>query len=239
MFSQEAMSPDQQPPPVPDPSFSSSVARAIRILEEWLEDPNQAAALDDLPEGVFVRNLDRTLILANRAYRDLFEPGQAQAGRSSRVYLPPDLVRISDASDTLLLEGVKSLEFHHEIEGASGERNELLVHKRLMRGPEHPPYLVGVLRLLARHENGARPPRADLKTAARIVAGFDEIDLKICRGICGGATNQALSVDQGMTTRAIEMRRQKILSQLGLSHTVELVKVLVRLQDRGYLDLGI
>jgi hypothetical protein len=230
---------ENQPPAVPDTSFHEAVAQAIQIVDGWLVDPNQSAELDQLPEGVFVRNLDGTLVLSNAAYRSLFEPGQASAGRSSRIYLSADMRRISEATDALLLDGVKSIEMQHEFEGVPGQRHDLIVHKRLLRGPEHPPYLVGVLRSLARHETGTRTPRPDLKSAARIVGGFDDVDLKICRGVCGGATNQALSAELGMTTRAIEMRRQKILSQLGLSHTVELVKLLVRLQDRGYLDLGI
>jgi hypothetical protein len=239
MTSQEAMPTEPSLPAAPEPSFHDAVAQAIQIVESWLVDPNQAVELDPLPEGVFVRNLDGTLVLSNAAYRGLFEPGQASAGRSSRIYLSDDLRRISEATDALLLDGVKSIEMHHEFDGAPGQRYDLLVYKRLLRGAEHPPYLVGVLRALARYETGVQTPRHDLKSAARVMGGFDEVDLKICRGICGGATNQALSAELGMTTRAIEMRRQKILSQLGLNHTVGLVKLLVRLQDRGYLDLGI
>lgn len=237
MNSQEAMA-DNQPSDF-SPPFRDSVARAMEIVENWRVDPNRASELDDLTDGVFVRNLERTLVLSNAAYRELFDPGQAATGRSSRVYLPPEMVRISDASDALLFEGVKSVEVEQESETAPGQRYDFLVHKRMLRGPEHPPYLVGIVRPIARHAQGSQAPRADLRAAARIVAGFDDVDLRICRGICGGATNQALSVDQGMTTRAIEMRRQKILTQLGLNHTVELVKLLVRLQDRGHLDLGI
>lgn len=223
----------------PDPPFPEAVARAFDVVRKWIADPKLAGELDEMPDGVFVRNLERTLVLSNTAYRNLFEPGKASTGRSSRVYLSSDLARISDASDALLLEGVKSIEMHHEFEGTPGQRYDMVVHKRLLLGPEHPPYLVGVLRLLTQHESGSQSPPVDLRTAARVVGAFDEVDLKICRGICGGATNQALSGDLGMTTRAIEMRRHKILGQLGLSHTVELVKLLVRLQDRGYLDLGI
>jgi hypothetical protein len=224
--------------PPPDLPFHEAVTRAMELVNRWLVDHNDVAELSEFPDGVFVRNLDRTLVLSNAAYRALFPPGQAANGRSSRMYLSANVGRISEGSDALLVEGVKSVELEHEFDLTHGERYSLRVHKRLIRGQEHPPYLVGVLRPIARHETGA-PPRPDLTAAARLVNAFDEIDLKICRGICGGATNQSLSGDLGMTTRAIEMRRQKILTQLGLSQTVELVKLLVRLQDRGFLDLGI
>lgn len=239
MISQEAMAIEIERLDAPDPSFYDAVVQSVQILDRWLADPSRSEDLDALPDGVFVRNLDGALVLSNAAYRALFEPGQASPGRSSRVYLPDDLRRISEGSDALLLAGVKSIEMRHEFEGTPGDRYDLLVYKRLLRGPDHPPYLLGVLRLLARHEPSPDGRRLDLKASARVVGTFDDVDLRICRGICGGATNQSLSVDLGMTTRAVEMRRQKILSQLGLNHTVELVKLLVRLQDRGHLDLGI
>ncbi|HEV7282251.1 MAG TPA: hypothetical protein VGN57_18760 [Pirellulaceae bacterium] len=229
---------EQHVPPAAALSFQDAVARATALIERWLHDPNDLAELDAFPDGIFVRNLDRMLVLSNAAYRALFPPGQVSAGRSSLMYLSADVKRISERSDNLLLEGLKFLEMEHEFELTPGQMCDLLVYKRLIRGPEHPPYFVGVLRPVGRYETSS-PIRPDLKTAARLVSEFDDVDLKICRGICDGATNQALSVELAMTTRAIEMRRQKILSQLGLSQTVELVKLLVRLQDRGYLDLGI
>ena len=42
-----------------------------------------------------------------------------------------------------------------------------------------------------------------------------------------------------MTTRGIELRKQKAFASLGVAKAVDLARLLVRLQDRGYLDLGI
>lgn len=210
----------------------------MELVNRWLLNHDDVAELHEFPDGIFVRNLERTLVLSNAAFRALFPPGQVSNGRSSRIYLSASVRRYSEGSDALLIDGVKSLELEHEFDLNPGEKWDLRVHKRLIRGQDHPPYLVGILRPIARHDTDVQP-RPDLIDAARLVGEFDEIDLKICRGICSGATNQVLSGDLGMTTRAVEMRRQKILAQLGLNQTVELVKLLVRLQDRGYLDLGI
>lgn len=43
----------------------------------------------------------------------------------------------------------------------------------------------------------------------------------------------------GMTTRAVELRKQKAFANLGVEKAVDLTRLLVRLQDRGYLDLGL
>lgn len=226
-------------PPDDDPvePFELSVSRALEVVQGWMEDPNRASDLDDLIDGVFVRNMDKTLILSNRSYRELFLPGSAIPGRSSQYYLAPDVAKTSEATDAILFEGARWIEWERPFDLGDGRRADLRIHKCVLRGPTHPPLLIGVIRRIGEPiEAGVA---RDMETSARVVGGFDAADLRICRGICAGSTNQALSAELGMTTRAVEMRRQKILSQLGLSHTVELVKLLVRLQDRGYLDLGI
>jgi DNA-binding NarL/FixJ family response regulator len=60
----------------------------------------------------------------------------------------------------------------------------------------------------------------------------------LCRQTALGVSSRELGERLSMTTRGVELRKQKAFSKLGVAKAVDLARLLTRLQDRGYLDLG-
>lgn len=196
--------------------------------------------LNDWPDGVVVKNAEGVIVYSNQAHADAFTPGSTAVGRMSSAYLDPPMAKRSSQIEQLVFDGVPYVECEHSGFGPDGSVYRVQTHKRSLRSLGTPGYaLLGIVRVVERSEAAVASKAIDLATACERFRQLSERDQEICCRTALGVSSRELGESLGMTTRGIELRKQKAFAKLGVSKAVDLARLLVRLQDRGYLDLGV
>lgn len=221
--------------------FAETVAAIERIvLEAHADVTPDLSALDDFGECVYIKNDASAVVECNDAYAKLTAGRQSSLGRTGRMFLDRSIVELSEHSDRLVMAGARAVELEHVGTLANGVTHALLTHKRRLKLQLHPGLaILGVTRIGERVDG---PHAASLANSARLLGSFHALekrDREVCRLVAGGASSRQIAEQFGMTARAIEMRRHKIFEKLGVSSTLQLACDLVRLQERGLLDLGL
>ncbi|MEQ8847200.1 PAS domain-containing protein [Botrimarina sp.] len=196
--------------------------------------------LNGFEDCVHIKNAEGILVYVNDAHRDWFTPGASPLGRHCEAFLDPVIAGTAVKLDEMVMAGCPYIECEHYGPGPSGESYHMLTHKRSLRSLGTPGLAVlGLTRLLAHDGDGPTQQHVDLACAAAKFRALAESDREICRLTVTGVSSREVAERFDMTTRAIELRKQKAFAALGVGKAVDLTRLLVRLQDRGYLDLGL
>ena len=143
-------------------------------------------------------------------------------------------------TDELVIQGCSYVECEHLGRAPDGSAYRFLTLKRSLKDLGEPGLaIVGVTRVLEELEESSERSDLEYGEVFKKFLQLDERDREICRLTALGASSRELAEQFAMTTRGIELRKQKALASLGVSKAVELVRLLVRLQDKGFLDLGL
>lgn len=195
--------------------------------------------LSEFGECVFLKNADGVCIFSNKAHRQLFTQGGSPIGRNASAFLDPLVASLSVKQDALLFEGCRYVECEHTSIGPDGVLYKMLTHKRSLQSLNAPGLAVlAVMRLERQSDTAAAVRQLDLATACARYRELSERDQELCRQTALGVSSRELGERLNMTTRGVELRKQKAFSKLGVAKAVDLARLLTRLQDRGYLDLG-
>lgn len=195
-------------------------------------------ALDEVEECVSIKNSEGVLVYCNTAHRQTMSPHASPLGRTAHSYLDSITAQRSEAVEQLIGESCPFVELEHAGCGPDGAYTRFHACKRNLRTLGNPGLAVlSVVRVVERDEDAAK--RLDLVTQSEKFRELSERDQQICRQTALGVSSRELAELFGMTTRAIELRKQKAFAHLGVDKAVDLTRLLVRLQDRGYLDLGL
>lgn len=224
-----------------DEAFRDVVDRVTAIVFDASEGVWKAdSQLDQFADNIYLKNPDGTLIHANEAYLRNFSPGGSPIGRSGQKFLEKTVVNVSKLTDELILGGSRMLEIEHVGRTADGRLFAMRTHKRNLAPLGNLGLAVlGITRLEEAIQEDEPVKRYDLSELYRIYNTLSESDREIARLIGLGVTGREIAEQLDMTGRTVELRKKKILDALSLEQTVDLIKLLVRLEDRGYLDLGL
>jgi DNA-binding CsgD family transcriptional regulator len=227
---------------------SSSTGRPLSLIADEIEGILRALGnsgdhdfepLSEFGECVFLKNADGVCIFSNKAHRQLFTQGGSPIGRNASAFLDPLVASLSVKQDSLLFEGCRYVECEHTSIGPDGVLYKMLTHKRSLQSLNSPGLAVlGVMRLERQSDTAAAVRQLDLATACARFRELSERDQELCRQTALGVSSRELGERLNMTTRGVELRKQKAFSKLGVAKAVDLARLLTRLQDRGYLDLG-
>ncbi len=218
---------------------ADSAYDAIREAIERGE--NDFSFLDQVTDSVCVKNANGVVVYSNEAHRKAFSPALSPIGRTSHAYLDASMAERAEAIQGLILGGCPFVECEHSGPGPDGTIYRMMVHKRSLQELGAPGLaILGVIRVVAREECGkSASARLDLAASCSNFRELSDRDQEICRLTALGVSSRELGERLGMTTRGIELRKQKAFAHLGTAKAVDLARLLVRLQDRGYLDLGL
>jgi DNA-binding CsgD family transcriptional regulator len=195
--------------------------------------------LSEFSECVFLKNADGVCIFSNKAHRQLFAQIGSPIGRTASAYLDTVGTTLIERQDALLLDGCRYVECEHTNTGPDGVLYKTLTHKRSLQSLNAPGLaILAILRLERQSDPGSATRRLDLATACARFRELSERDQELCRQTALGVSSRELGERLNMTTRGVELRKQKAFSKLGVAKAVDLARLLTRLQDRGYLDLG-
>ena len=219
----------------------SLIADEIEVLLTTLgsDGEHDFSPLSEYDECVFLKNADGVCIYSNKAHRQLFTPSGSPIGRTASAYLDPLSTTLSDRQDALLIDGCRYVECEHTNVGPDGVLYKMLTHKRSLQSLNTPGLaILGIIRLERQNGSDAISLRLDLATACARFRELSARDQELCRQTALGVSSRELGERLNMTTRGVELRKQKAFSKLGVAKAVDLARLLTRLQDRGYLDLG-
>lgn len=222
-------------------TFQDAVLGITKLVFEGLqENRTQLEKIHDAEDCVYVKNEEGTLTWVNQAYKRLFSSTESPVGRHAKAFIDPSILDTSKHTDALILSGSDHLECDHTGSASDGQHYLMRTYKRSLRPLKQPGYVIlGITRPLELLPENQTDPRAALVQAAAAFRELDERDQEICRQIALGATSAEIGKALGMSGRNVDIRRKNGFAALGIEKPVELVRVLVRLQERGYLDLGL
>lgn len=196
--------------------------------------------LSEYEECVFLKNADGVVVYSNDAHRRRFTPEASPIGRVSSSYLDPLLAARGAKLESLLIEGCRFVECEHTGPCPDGSVYKIHAHKRSLKSLNAPGLaILGVLRLEKQSDDASATQRVNLAVACSKFRELSERDQEMCRLTALGVSSRELGERLGMTTRGVELRKQKAFAKLGVAKAVDLARLLTRLQDRGYLDLGL
>ncbi len=192
---------------------------------------------DHLSDSVFIKNVDRIITFSNRAFRDNFSSGKSTIGMRSDAFLQESIEAVSEKTDDLVLSGVDKLEFEHI--GFCHDRRKYLfrTYKQSLIENHHEPFaILGIARPIQELSVEDDEEYRDVFQLFKIYSGLPDQDKTICLNLAVGKTPSETAEIMGMTTRAIEMRRKKILHRMGFSRPVEIVIAMTRFGERKLVN---
>lgn len=196
--------------------------------------------LNRFEESVAIKNANGVVVYCNEAHRRTFSPEVSPIGRTSHAYLDPTVASRAELMASLVLGGCPYVEGEQSGPGPDGSVYRMVAHKRSLKELGSPGMaLLTIIRVLDRSEPSEQAGPADLSASSNRFRELAERDQEICRLTALGVSSRELGERLGMTTRGIELRKQKAFAALGVAKAVDLARLLVRLQDRGYIDLGL
>lgn len=247
------MSPEEEPK-ASEAAFSNGAApsaapRPVQFIANEIEGALRAhgsdgehdfSALSEYEECVFIKNADGVCVFSNKAHRRLFSQQASPVGRSASAFLDPRVVSLSEKQDALLFGGCRYVECEHTSPGPDGVIYKMLTHKRSLQSLGAPGVaLLGVIRLEKQDDGAAVSRHLDLATACARFRELSDRDQELCRQTALGVSSRELGERLNMTTRGVELRKQKAFAKLEVAKAVDLARLLTRLQDRGFVDLGL
>ncbi|QDV70534.1 hypothetical protein Poly24_42580 [Rosistilla carotiformis] len=207
-----------------------------RVLTCIRQQQSLQASIADEPDSIFIKSANGHTQIVNSAYHLRFTAGIDPAGKPGDSYLHSSIIDVSQRSDKMVLGGCSTVQFNHVGEDALGRTLQFRTYKRSLQEAGDPRYaILGITRVLGIVASKA-PTRSHLSDKWQRFEQLDPTDRQLAIEIAGGRR----TIDHGRgEANAIDSRYNAILQTMEVESQVELIKLLVRLQDNGFGDLGI
>lgn len=214
-------------------------AIAIRCLTECLPLDSQLGAL---PDCIYIKSSDLKIVYANESYRNVFSTDSLPIGRSADSILHGSVLSVSKASDQMILAGSPLVIFEHFGQDATGRFVQFRTLKRSLQGEGH--VAVAILGISCVQTILDDPLDNRTKLAVLVdrwnrFQSMDAADREIAIEFARGATSSKIALQRDVSKRSIEYRRNAIHAALEVESQVELAKLLVRFEEKGFCELGL
>jgi DNA-binding CsgD family transcriptional regulator len=220
-----------------DVSFDVAVSRVCDQLNRWFAGPRKKLPeIDCFPEPVYLKSSSAMIVHANAAYHDFFAHGMSAAGRLATSFLDNSVIRVSEHSDALILSGADQLQFEHHCLGPNNRWFKFRTFKKSMLEYQDVAYdILGISRPLAVETSGQEKARTDsLEEKHLAYSQMEPTDRRICNLIAEGRSTKEIASVIDVTSKTIENRRRKILDRLEHQQPIDIVKTMVRFEERGF-----
>lgn len=226
------------------PSYENEFSRAVREIvssvEGWLGASDiQSLDLDLFRDCVHIKTATNTVAFANRAYSTFFGSNERLSDSNCERHLDEIMHAVSQKTDELLLHNVQTIELDHVAIGPDGYTYQVKTHKRWLSPNRRGPAILGVSRIMQRLDQ--RPPHTfeQLAMMAKKYDAMEKEDRLLCNLIAAGLSTKDIAERLGCTTRTVENRRNRIMDEFGVAKSVEIVKLMVRMSDSGFIAVEV
>ncbi len=149
----------------------------------------------------------------------------------------PRYVKLSQLTDTVIMDGVLSIEFEHVGRDALGREFIFRSFKRRLDEFKDPQFHILLFsRPIALVGNGELERRRSLNELLVLYQQLDKVDQAICLGDAHGESTKHIAATVQMTTRSVELRRNKIIEHFGFRRSIDIVVLIVRLAEHGLIE---
>jgi AraC-like DNA-binding protein len=219
------------------PHFEREKKEVVSSILRWAEsgrsEPMDFSGFECI---VAVQSMERIVTAENKPFRDLFMGGRSALGWNADSLLSVDAQRTWQNADQMILDGACYLELKHEASFLDGRRGTLITYRRRLDELHDPSYkLLLVSRIVAFSDASLTKKKRSLNELFSQLQQLDANDQLICRHYAMGDPTKEIAKRVGLTSRSVEMRRQKILTAFGFERPVEIIKMMVRLEEHGMI----
>ncbi len=226
------------------PSYETDFTKAVREIvasvEAWLLSSDiHTLDLDQFRDCVHIKTATNTIAFANRAYSTFFGSNERLSGSNCERHLDEIMHAVSQKSDELLVHNVQMIELDHVAIGPDGCSYQVKTLKRWLSPNRRGPAILGVSRIMQRLDQ--RPPHTfeQLAMMAKKYDSLEKEDRLLCNLISAGLSTKDIAERLGCTTRTVENRRNRVMDEFGVAKPVDIVKLMVRMADCGFIAVEI
>jgi DNA-binding CsgD family transcriptional regulator len=146
----------------------------------------------------------------------------------------------ADKIESLIFDGAPFVICENVGVGLNGATYHVVAHAASLKSLNAPGLaILGVMKLTVRDDRKNIVKQTDLTVTYAKFRELNTRDQDICRQTALGVSSRELGESLDMTTRGVELRKQKIFAKLGVAKAVDLARLLTRLQDNGFIDMGL
>ncbi|WP_197356021.1 helix-turn-helix transcriptional regulator [Aureliella helgolandensis] len=217
------------------------------VIEAGKRSESVAVVLETCEYCAYIKGPQGNLLAANSVYDRVFGNGRPVAGRSPEAFLDDSTLTISQASDQMIAGGCTLIVFDHvgnsatadgaTRDGGGQSRIQYRTIKKSLQGLGIPGFAcLGVTRVI-----GTLPPARNTRLGAawKMFCSFPKRTQQLAVMLARGESQRVISKKLSISTRTLASQRAHVLQSLGVVNTHELSRLLVRVQDAGYEDLGL
>ncbi len=217
--------------------FDEEKAKVLEYILEWgIGSRTKALDFSQFESSIGVKNSERVIVVDSSLFRAHYAEPRTLIGKHTDSIVDMRLRKIAQLSDEMILDGVTQVEFEHVATIAEGQTCLFTTFKRRLDELCDPNFMILIMsrpiKIVAPSDTERRRSLSELLV---MFQQLDDIDRAICFGHGNGEQIKDIAAKVGMTTRSVENRRQKIMDLFGFTRPVEIVKLLVRLDERGLL----
>lgn len=217
--------------------FGRAVGEVEQYLREWFSGPrSRSPQLDRFAFPVYLKNRQRVLTLVNSSYQNFFCREELPVGKHSDSVLTASISKVSAESDAIILDGYSRIELDHPGIGPNNRRYLMRTHKVDLSGYKYKPYAILGISIPIRVLDDPQGHHPNVEESFLIYESFDPDDKHICTMYALGETTRSIAEYLGRSPKTVENHRHEILKRLGLSKPVEIIRLLVRFEERGLID---
>lgn len=219
--------------------LAAATPEALVALEQHL------GPIAELPscEAVFVADRHGKVLAASRRFKEIFFPQGAGLHLGGPGAFAPvgdqDLLR---ATDDIILNGLTDrVEFRHAFDSPQRGTIKLSTVKMpLVDSNGRITGVVGISRPVIESASLVEGLTDEqVKEKVERIAAMGDKEVQMLRMICCGCSNKEIAHAVAAPLRTVENRRRRIMIGLGVQSLADLVKLVIRLQDAGQIDLQI
>lgn len=218
--------------------FKNVIEEVQQRIDQFLAGPkDRHPDFDDIEDCVYLKNSDRINTCGNRAFKTLFASGVTTVGMATDSFLKSSVAKTSVQTDRLILDGITLLEFEHVGVGSDNKNYQFRTFKRSYQDRLYEPFaILGITRPVALINDSEGLLPENVQKHFLVYKGFTEQEQVICRGIASGLSSKEIAEVLDLSSRAIEIKRKKMMNALHFERPIEIVKMMVRFQERGMVD---
>lgn len=213
---------------------------ANRLIETLRTTSDSCDVLTATAHCVYVKSVDGQILFTNASYDTVFGHGVSPVGRYASAFLDDVIGTVAAESDKLLLNGCSTIQFDHPGRDSQGRELRLRTVKKSLLGMGHPKAaILGLTQVLHVSADEHALKVFGLARHWQVFQRLDERDRRIAVLLSEGAKSRPIAEQFDVTEKTVDNRRSHILRHLGLKNTMDLARLLCRLQDNGFCDFGL
>ncbi|TWT81864.1 response regulator [Planctomycetes bacterium CA13] len=211
------------------------------LVEAFRKNCSLHGAIAHAVDSVYIKTVDNQILVTNTVYEQTFSGPVSSVGRFGEDFLNETIMPISSRSDALLLSGCSTVEFEHAGRDSQGRAMLLRTIKRSLLGSGHPrAAILGVTRIIEVKERPINEPQfVDLAVMWDRYSKLEEREQQVAVMVSKGESVKHMAKVLGVSDKTVENRRNAALKKLDVDSQAALIRLMVRLQDNGYCDVGL